>query len=264
MPIVSDIVRMLFLSPFLVIIALFIAGVINARFRGFFITLALITYFLSTAYAPRILLKPLEGKYLQEKPNLAGVNAVVVLGGGINESAPDSKLADSAYKRFIEGLALAKSHNLPLLYSGGGIARGNNKISEADAAIETAIKYGKAFGFNVPIAQKVFSGFCIIGEKRSDTTAENAFFSANIFHDSGIAKPKIALVTSAAHLTRASMMFAKYGFDVVPYPVDFKFDFNASIMPSFSTLAPNTENLRYSLNALYEYLGLIKFYTFSK
>ncbi len=248
----------------MVIVALILAAVFTKRFRGFFVSFAIILYFLSTSYAPKLLLSPLEQKYISYKPNIAGVNAVVVLGGGINESAPDSKLGEAAFKRFVEGFALAKSHNLPLLYSGGGMARADNKISEADAAIETAVKYGKDFGFSVPLSQKPSGGFCIAVEKRSDTTAENAFFSANIFHDAGINKPKIALVTSAAHLTRATMMFEKYGFVVVPYPVDFKINYNSGFSLSIASFAPNSGNLVNCLNAMYEYLGLIKFYIFSK
>jgi hypothetical protein len=59
-------------------------------------------------------------------------------------------------------------------------------------------------------------------------------------------------------------MFKKYGFDVVPVGVDFKVDYNAPLMPSFKNLAPTFYNLSNSLNAFYEYLGLIKFYIWSK
>lgn len=240
------------------------AGILNKRFRFFYILFALVLYILSTPYAPRVLLWPLEGIYLTQKPNLIGINAIVVLGGGLNESALDSKLSEVAFKRFTEGFALAKTLNLPLIYSGGGLERSDAKITETEAAQATALAFGKSFGFSVPIYKKVTNDFGFIGEARSNTTAENAFFTSSIFHDSNIKNPKIALVTSASHMRRASIMFTKYGFQITPIAVDFKVNYASSWMPSFRNLAPTFYDLTNSLSAFYEYLGLAKFYLWSK
>ncbi len=58
----------------------------------------------------------------------------------------------------------------------------------------------------------------ISGEGCSQTTEENAQFSAAVLHPQGIRK--ILLVTDAPHLWRSQILFQNFGFTVIPHPID--------------------------------------------
>ena len=57
---------------------------------------------------------------------------------------------------------------------------------------------------------------------------------------------KIILVTSAFHMPRAQMLFEKEGFEVVPYPVDFKSLTTDSL--TFMDYLPNAAELSKNRN----------------
>ena len=60
---------------------------------------------------------------------------MVILGGGNVKGSANLPLSDEAYKRAMWGIMVAKSHNLPVLFSGAGIEQG---YSESDAFLESA------------------------------------------------------------------------------------------------------------------------------
>ena len=60
----------------------------------------------------------------------------------------------------------------------------------------------------------------IVLESRSRTTYENALFLRDMLHPSP--GQRYVLVTSAFHMPRAVGTFRKHGFDVVPWPVDYR------------------------------------------
>jgi uncharacterized SAM-binding protein YcdF (DUF218 family) len=55
------------------------------------------------------------------------------------------------------------------------------------------------------------------GERCSQTTEENAQFTAAVLHPQGI--DKILLVTDAPHMLRAQILFQSFGFNVIPHPI---------------------------------------------
>ena len=68
------------------------------------------------------------------------------------------------------------------------------------------------------------------------------------------AKPRVLLVTSAFHMRRAQMLFARAGLEVVSFPVDFKVSEAESFTPLH--LLPNGGSLGQSELALREFYGL--------
>lgn len=56
------------------------------------------------------------------------------------------------------------------------------------------------------------------GEGCSQTTEENAQFTAAVLHPQGIRK--ILLVTDAPHMWRSQILFQSFGFIVIPHPID--------------------------------------------
>src|SRR5262249_36907509 len=89
-------------------------------------------------------------------------------------------------------------------------------------------------------------------ETRSRTTAENALYSAALL------KPKRSerwlLLTSALHMPRAVGCFRAAGFQVEPYPVEFRMP-----LRPFAAFAPGSEALTLFDKAAKEWIGLVAY-----
>lgn len=157
------------------------------------------------------LIAPLEARFPVPAPP-AHIDGIVVLGGAVDPERAHGTgqvpLNESA-ARITETLVLARRHpEAKLLLSGGDasiLPRGGEK--EADATRRLFIELG------IPAER-------ILVEDRSRNTYENAIYSR------ALAQPKPGetwlLVTSAAHMPRAIGCFRHVGWDVIPYPVDFR------------------------------------------
>ncbi|NVO13825.1 MAG: YdcF family protein [Rhodoplanes sp.] len=156
------------------------------------------------------LLVPLEGRFPQAT-DTGEVAGIVVLGGSVSPDvaeARDTVVLNEAAERLTATAALALRHpGARIVHSGGDagflLAEGN----ESTVALRLLADLG------VPRQH-------LIAEDRSRNTVENAVLSK------AIAQPKPGerwlLVTSAYHMPRAIGVFRKAGFDVEPYPVDFR------------------------------------------
>jgi uncharacterized SAM-binding protein YcdF (DUF218 family) len=94
----------------------------------------------------------------------------------------------------------------------------------------------------------------ILIESKSRNTHENAVNMKRLL-DSNLPNGKYLLISSAAHLTRATMCFAKEGIQVSPYSTDrysgpVKYDIDYLLLPSSATLF-NWEKL------LHEWVGIL-------
>lgn len=169
--------------------------------------------------------------------------AIVVLGGGRVQNAPEYGGADSVkagtLMRLRYGAYLARATGLPLLAS-GGVVRGD-RPSEA-ALMAEALE--NSFGLT---ARWV--------EGASRNTAENAMRSAEILRAEGITR--VLLVTHANHMLRASRQFAAQGIDVRPAPMRFINGMPSSGGPDVGDFLPNSEAAALARNALHERIGLI-------
>ena len=107
--------------------------------------------------------------------------------------------------RFLETVRLYKSGHLrKILLTGANGQLSASDFVEADFAKATLLEMG------VPAAD-------ILTERRSRNTIENAEFSRTLLDSLGI-KGKQALITSAMHMPRATLIFRKASVDVRPYP----------------------------------------------
>ncbi len=206
----------------------------------------------------KALLGSLENEYRKVQKISFRPDAVVVLGGGANAFAPDSKLAASSYKRFVEALALAKKMNVPLLFTGGGFVE-QNGVTEAEAAADTASRLAVSFGFAQPTNEIPSGEFGLFYEDKSQNTAQNAKNSIEIMRQNKIMKPKIILVTSAFHMKRAKIIFEKNEFMTIPIAVDFK---TKATPVSYIDALPEFKNLENNFLALREYIGILAFFLF--
>ena len=170
----------------------------------------------------------------------SGVQAIVVLGGGIQPFAPEYGQAQpsaSTAARLRYGIQLAKQSHLPLAFAGGvGWSNAGQDVpSEASTAQAFTAEYGLTLRW---------------ADDQSRDTAENAARTHDLLTPAGI--HSIALVTHAWHMPRSQALFEKAGFEVLPVPMDF-------VRPSERPLLewlPSAHGLTASRQVLREWLAL--------
>jgi uncharacterized SAM-binding protein YcdF (DUF218 family) len=170
---------------------------------------------------------------------MANVQAIVILGGGVLGQAPEYGLAQPSaptLERVRYGAWLARQTKKPLAFAGGvGWAAGPNTTPEADVA-RTALKddYGLELRWS---------------DSRSRDTAENATRMAQAMRGDKI--QRIALVTHAWHMPRAVAAFQKAGFQVTPAPTGFAVPRERELLEWL----PSVHGLELSRSVLREWLG---------
>lgn len=200
-------------------------------------------YLLCTSLFSNWLVAPLENLEapLASPQAAMAAQAIVVLAAGRLEASPEYggqdipdyvTLARLRYTAKLQGAT-----GLPVLVSGGlGREAGFNE------ALSAGMTRALQNEFATPVKWQ---------ESLSGNTAENARRSAALLRAQGIRK--IFLVTDAMHMHRARLAFEKNGMDVVAAPTVF-------LGRAGISLYPNTESLRRSHYALYEWLGLIWYF----
>ncbi|MBZ0162381.1 MAG: YdcF family protein [Notoacmeibacter sp.] len=161
--------------------------------------------------AGQLLLQPLEDRFSRPDPPPAAVTGIIVLGGGMEGAV---NLARGGYElqqggdRLVEAAILARRYpDARIVISGGSGAL----MTEGEDDATSASRLFKALG----VAEER-----LILESRSRNTAENAAYSRDLV------APKAGqtwlLVTSAFHMPRAIGLFRKAGFEIVPWPADYR------------------------------------------
>lgn len=137
------------------------------------------------------------------------VQAIVVLGGGVDNSAVEyggPTLSPDAMSRLLYGVHLSRTTQLPMAYTGGvGWAGQSGQTSEAEVAALALSRLG------APSLRWQ--------EKQSRDTRENALLTAALLKNDGITH--IALVTHAWHMPRSVRQFEAAGLRVVPAPMGY-------------------------------------------
>ena len=161
---------------------------------------------------PDALLRHMESQYPAPQGSLQPYVGVVVLGGAIGIPYGEQDLRrytlDASAQRMTAPVALLREYpNLLLLFSGGQSDVIAREISVADAAREFYTSMG------VPPDRVLY-------ERAARNTYENAVLSAKM---PGVDKTKPwLLVTSAWHMPRSMALFQREGWNVSPYPVDYR------------------------------------------
>jgi uncharacterized SAM-binding protein YcdF (DUF218 family) len=203
-------------------------------------------YLVSIGPVTDALLKPLEAGFppLRDARVKSEAGAVVVLGGGVRDlswlelaAAP----SETSLERLVTGVMLAQKNRVPLVLVGGSGDPSRANVGEAGAMARVASELG-------------VRGSNIIVEERARNTLESAGAVKRLFK-----VRRILLVTSAYHMQRASGLFKKQGFDVIPAACCYRAEQRAR---SFISFIPRAENLNYSSSALAEYISLA-WYTMS-
>jgi len=237
-----------FLDPFNIFLLLLLAtaaanyGDRKKLFRRLFVFMLIWVLITSTALIPQNLLLSLEQKYLplteQEAELIEGDVHIIVLGGGhgFNEDLPaNSLLSLQALARLNEGVRIHRLIPGSKLVLSGYSATGRTTQAEM-------LRYA---ALNIGIHPED-----IILQKEPANTYEEAKIYSKTFGNSGT----VIVVTSAAHMPRATMLFEKCGVEFIASPAHYQIwspERRKSLWPS----------ARYMVQmqiALYEYAGLYR------
>jgi uncharacterized SAM-binding protein YcdF (DUF218 family) len=195
-----------------------------------------------------LMMQPLENRFPRPGPKLDGdsIAGIIVLGGAEDRSAWDRQelggLNDAA-ERYTEAVVLARRFpGTRLVFAGGSGAL----VADLPPEAQTAKRIFEALGVEPRR---------IVLESQSRDTYENATFAARLLAP----RPgqRWLLVTSAAHMPRAVGCFRKAGFNVVPWPVDYR-------TPRQVNLTALNRSIPDGLGGLdgitREYIGLVMYY----
>lgn len=163
---------------------------------------------------PDAVLRQLEARHAGPDPNASWqqYTGVVVLGGALEpayvwQGHPQPALNDAAERMTAAVTLLRRQPHLRLLFTGGEGEWFAQGLSEAGRA--------KIFFDSMGVATAR-----VRYEAASHTTYENAVLSATLV---GVDRTRPwLLLTSAFHMPRALATFRKAGWNVTPYPVDFR------------------------------------------
>ena len=172
---------------------------------------------------------------------MRGVQAIVVLGGGVLPEAPEygaAQLNGATLSRLRYGAWLHRKTGVPLAVAGGvgWNANTSNPVPEGTIARR--------------IAKEDFGVEARWIEDESRDTAENAQRMAEILLPQGVRR--IALVTEAYHMQRAVGHFRARGFQVTPAPTELPGVREATIIEWL----PSVHGLATSRAAIREWIGL--------
>ncbi len=191
---------------------------------------------LSTPWVAGLLIQSLQKFPPIKDDQLAKCQAIVVLGGGIYRDAPEYRsdtIGNVSLERLRYALHLSKVSGLPVLATGGAPEGGTGEAVAMRNSAETD------FGREIQWI-----------EDQSLDTSSSAHLSAQMLKRHNI--QRIALVSNAWHLPRATANFEAAGLTVVPAPMGFSVSTN-----DFGAFLPSANALSVSSRALYEWLGIM-------
>mgnify|MGYP000976198082 CR=1 FL=1 len=192
-----------------------------------------------------LLIYPLEARFAATpQPDPQGRYAGILILGGFEETFPSTfrrglGLGEAA-ERLTEALRLA--HRMPavrVVFTGGALD------GVGQLGVEGVRQYMRDAGIDPERT---------VIEARSRTTFENARFSAELLHPQP--GDTYILVTSAFHMPRSIATFRAAGFDVLPYPVDFRTGGPETLWIPYSN---PVDNLQTAEVAVKEWVGLIAY-----
>lgn len=168
------------------------------------------------------------------------VQAIVVLGGGVDNHAPEynaANLSSASMARLLYGLYLAQATQLPMAFTGGQ-GWGGQHAQAPEAQVADAV------------LARLQAPALRWQENQSRDTRENALMTAALLKADGISR--IALVTHAWHMPRSVRHFEAVGLTVLPAPMGY---IQTSATPVLQWL-PSADSLRESSWVIKEWLGL--------
>lgn len=205
---------------------------------GFFVMV------LATPVGPLMLI-PLEERFARPATPPAHVDGVIVLGGAVDQTLTEARgipALNGAAERMTEAVVLARHYpNARIVFTGGQGSLVHGTQTEADVARLLWSRMGLAEAR-------------VTYEDQSRNTHQNAVLSKALVQPA--ANETWLLVTSASHMPRSVGVFRRAGWNVVPWPVNYRTG------RSFAALydAPFPERIGQFEGALREWVGLAAYW----
>lgn len=197
-------------------------------------------YLLCTSFIAEKTMAWLEEAYYP--PQNPQGDVIVMLGGGAIADSPDvdgkGALCSYPANRLLTTVRLQQKLDVPILLSGGQVY--------SDLGQEAMI--AKRILLSLGVHEDK-----ILIETKSINTTQNAIFSTKILHEHGLSQP--ILVTSAFHMKRSVLNFAKQGVAVVPYPADYQVTHHPVF--HYTKLRPQADALENNVIVLQETLRFL-------
>lgn len=195
---------------------------------------------LLTPLAPWIVM-PLEDRFPRPAPPTR-IDGVIVLGGAVDQNLTEARgipALNGAAERMTEAVALARRYpEARIVFTGGQGSLVHGRVTEADVARQLFTALG------LPETRVTY-------EDRARNTWENALFT----HRLVAPRPGETwlLVTSASHMPRTVGAFRRAGWEVLPWPVNYRTG------RGFAALydAPFPDRLHMLESGLREWIGLV-------
>lgn len=239
------------LVPPAINIALILFGLLVARWHRRLGGLAIVTgvmtlWLFSTLFFSSYLAVSIE-KYPAADPQSIvqkKSQAIIVLGASHLDAASEYGVSTPTDRGLVRLHYAANLHNrtkLPIMLTGGQMNRLEILADVMDESLQSQ------FGITAKWH-----------ERQSETTWQNALFSAEILHPTGVTD--IVLITHAYHMQRAVRLFELAGFNVTPAPTQLN-----RVYPwrDWRFWMPDVRALDLSSNVIHEYLGLWWYRLFS-
>lgn len=192
-----------------------------------------------------LMLHPLEDHFSRPDPAPESVAGVIVLGGGFEGSV---NLARGGYElnasgdRFVEAAVLARRYPQARIVVTGGAG---SLTLEGEGDADTAPRLLMALGVEPER---------LVLENRSRNTYENAVFTR------AMVEPREGevwlLVTSAFHMPRSVGLFRRAGFDITPWPADYRTAGIETVGLAQDNVADSLQNLSLAIR---EWTGLVAY-----
>ncbi|SFC65437.1 ElyC/SanA/YdcF family protein [Pseudoalteromonas denitrificans] len=229
------------LMPLPILFSMIIIGLLFIFFKknkcGLFLCLpAILTLILlSLPVVTQQLISTAENRYSTfNKQKHAKLHYIVVLGCQVkpHKGRPaNSQLGACSLARLVEGLRIARLYPYAkLVLSGFSINNTSSSVLLKKTALSLGLHHTR-----------------IITNPRAKDTAEEAKQLAYKLIDA-----KVALVTSAAHMSRAADLFKQQGIDVIAAPTDY---YALNLQASWQQFIPNSEALSAATAHQHELIG---------
>jgi uncharacterized SAM-binding protein YcdF (DUF218 family) len=238
----------IFFSPMKFIPYVFILGLIllGTRFKksGIWMISGGAVFIVLLSFMPvlSMLGLPLEERFSRPDPLPARPDGIIVLAGSEERYLSHIRKTPSlneAGERLVEFVSLARRFpEAKLLFTGGSGSLAGQHYKSSHAAAKVFEQLG------LDLSRVQF-------ESESRTTAESAFLSyQQISPKKG---EKWILITSALHVPRSVGVFRKAGWEVIPYPVDYR-------TTGKNYLVFNLYLITSSSAAIHEWLGILAYW----
>ena len=191
------------------------------------------------------LLEPLEDRISRPNPVPENVEGIVVLGGGLEGAinlVRGGYELNAAGDRFVETAVLARRYPQARVVVSGG---SGSLMLEGEGDAATAQRLLTAQGVDQSR---------LVLENESRNTYENALFSKKLVAPAP--GETWLLVTSAFHMPRALALFRKAGFEVVPWPVDYRTTGRGNLLFA----AKGNDSLHTHTHPIREWIGLFAYW----